>query len=168
MSQGADDGPAGCWLQTVDDAFGHPWESVSAALEGLTEAEACWQPPAYASEPVERDWPLPGTIAWHVAHLAHCKRYYTRIIEARGSSGTPAVEPRSPLGALEDELTALREAHARQRAAVAALAPGDLAVEVGEQRRMSLAEFLAMTTRHDVWHAAQIAVVRRLHRTRDA
>ena len=152
------------WLRSFDDVFGHSWESVAQALDGVTEDVADWQSPAYAEEEREAGWPAPGTIAWHVAHLAFCKRHYTRILRARAA--VPDVEPREPLSTFADELDALRRAHAEQREAIEGLEPADLDRVVGHQREMSIAEFLAMMIRHDAWHAGQIAVVRRLHRTR--
>ena len=46
------------------------------------------------------------------------------------------------------------------------LTPDDLALRANEN--MPLDEFLAMTIRHDTWHAGQIAVVRRLYRNRSS
>ena len=64
----------------------------------------------------------------------------------------------------DEDLALLRHAHARQREAIAALTDADLDGRVGSA--MNVAEFIAMTVRHDVWHASQIAVARRLYRNR--
>lgn len=149
-------------LQVFDDAWSHKWESLASVLDGVTEAEACWQADAYAAEAPEAGWPLPGTIAWQVAHVAHCKRHYTDVIRARAESEAPAVEPRRPLSSFAEERAALEVAHTAQREAIASVPDADLpAVACG---KMPLGEFLVMATRHDTWHAAQIAVVRRLYR----
>ncbi len=149
-------------LQAFDNAWAHKWESLASVLEGVAEAEARWQADAYAAEAPEAGWPPPGTIAWQVAHVAHCKRHYTDVVRARADSEAPAVEPRVPLSSLAEERAALEAAHAAQREAIASVQDVDLpAVACG---KMPLGEFLAMATRHDTWHAAQIAVVRRIYR----
>jgi uncharacterized damage-inducible protein DinB len=114
----------------------------------------------------EAGWPVPGTIAWQVAHVSHCKRYYTEIIRHRGQSERPPVPPFEASPDFAAARDALQSAHASQRAALAALADEDLALRASND--MSLPEFLRMMIRHDTWHAAQIAVARRLWQTRDA
>lgn len=151
-------------LEAFDHAWSHEWESLRAALEGVGEEEACWQAEAYADEEPEAGWPRPGTIAWQVAHLAHCKRHYADVIRARAASEPPPVTPRTPLSSFDEERAALEAAHAAERAAIAALDDDELpAMACG---KMPLGAFLAMATRHDTWHAAQIVVLRRLYRTR--
>ena len=152
------------YLRQLDDAWAHRWESLTAVLEGVTEKEADWQAPAYAAEDREEGWPAPGTVRWQVAHIAHCKRYYTKFIRAPGVSERPPAEPRTPLATFAAEVGALEEAHAAQRTALAALRDADLEEPVGNG--MPMAEFLAMAIRHDAWHGAQIAVARRLYRHR--
>ena len=68
------------FLLQFDHAWGHDFESLAAALDGVTEEEAAWQAPAYAGAEREDGWPPPGSIHWQVAHVAHCKRYYTDLI----------------------------------------------------------------------------------------
>jgi len=150
------------FLRQLDDAWAHKWESLSAVLEGVTEEEANWQAPCYASEEREEGWPAPGTVRWQVAHVAHCKRYYTKFVRAPGVLERPQADARVPPATFAAEVAALKEAHAAQRAALDALDDGDLAKPVGNG--MPMDEFLAMAIRHDAWHGAQIAVARRLFR----
>lgn len=151
-------------LAAFDEAWGHEWESLEAVLGGLTEAEASWQSAAYAGETQEEGWPPEGTILWQLAHLAHCKRYYAAMIGARAEASPPEVEPRTPQEGLAAALGALESAHKEQRAAIVAIGDDDLAAPTCG--KMPLGEFLRMGTRHDAWHGAQIAVLRRLYRTR--
>jgi hypothetical protein len=151
-------------LLAFDHAWEHKWESLQGALRGVGPEEAAWQAPAYATAEREDGWPLPGSMAWQVAHLAHCTRYYTALILQRGRPGEPATPPRPPHQGFEEEVAGLRAAHAAQRAAIAALSDADLELRVGNG--MGLVEFVTTCTRHDVWHAAQIAVARRLYRER--
>ena len=150
-------------LAALDDAWSHEWESLSTVLEGVGEEEARRQAPAYAAQALEEGWPPEGTILWHVAHLAHCKRYYAGIVRARAQATAPESEPRVALPDFGAERAALEAAHAEQRAAYASIGDDDLTLEACG--KMPLGEFLSMTIRHDAWHAAQIAVLRRLHRT---
>ena len=141
------------FLPQFDEAWRHEWESLMPVLEGVTEAEAAWQAPCYRGE-------TGGSILWHVAHVAHCKRAYTARILDR--PGTPVEsEPSS----FADALRRLEESHAAQRDVIAALADEDLSRVLSN--KMPLDEYLTSIIRHDIWHAAQIAVARRLWRTRD-
>ncbi|MDJ0972990.1 MAG: DinB family protein [Planctomycetota bacterium] len=153
-------------LQAFDHAWAHDFESIRSALDGVTDDEAYWQADAYADEDVEDGWPAPGTIAWQVAHLAHCKRHYAEFVRTRAAAEPPPVEPRTPLATFAEERAALDAAHAAQRAAIAAVDDADLTrVACGH---VALGAFLAMATRHDAWHAGQIAVARRLYRVAHA
>lgn len=151
-------------LLAFDHAWEHRWESLSTALDGVGPEEAGWQSPAYAEVEPEAGWPLPGTIHWQVAHVAHCKRHYADCLLQRERAGRPPEPPFVPGRGWDGTLAELRAAHARQREAIAALADAELDTRVGNA--MSVAEFVAMTTRHDAWHASQIALARRLYRTR--
>ncbi|MCC7139838.1 MAG: DinB family protein [Planctomycetes bacterium] len=153
-------------VQSFDDAWSHPWEALLPTLEGVTDEEARWQAPCYAAEAPEAGWPPPGTVWWHVAHLAHYKAYYAAVVRARTAATVPDPAPRVPRATFAEDLESLRRAHDEQRAAVAALTPADLDGLVRD--RTPLAEFLAATLRHDAWHGGQLAVARRLWRTRGA
>jgi len=147
-------------LRQFDDAFGHSFESLKSALEGVSEADAFRQPSAYAAEERADGWPPPGSIAWQVAHVVDCKRYYADRLRAIGS-GEPFVDrPWTPCTGFDELRRSLDAAHAEQREALAAFADDDLDRSAGEG--MTAGEFAAMTIRHDTWHASQIAVARRL------
>lgn len=152
-------------LQAFDDAWDHPYESLASALEGVTEEEAFWQAPAYADQEPEEGWPPPGTIAWQVAHLSHCKRHYRDILQHGDPSSRPEVRSWKPQPGFEALLNRLQEAHAAQRMVILGLTDDQLDA-VPAQEVMPTRRFLAMCTRHDAWHAAQIAVARRLYRSR--
>ncbi|MCA9000963.1 MAG: DinB family protein [Planctomycetes bacterium] len=155
------------FVALFDDAWGHTYESLESVLGGVGAQEAAHVPAMYVGEEVESGWPAPGSIAWQVAHLRHCKAYYTRLIEERGEvPGNPAPEPLQDLPDFEANVAALRSVHARQRQALATLTVGDMGLKVGNG--MALPEFLSMIIRHDIWHASQIALARRSWRTADA
>ncbi len=152
------------YLAAFDDAWSHKWESLQVVLGGVSDNEASWQARCYAGEKAEDGWPLPGTILWQVAHIAHCKRHYAAIIRARASARAPDIAPRRVLEDFAAEHESLVTAHAEQRGAIVGIGDDDLSAVVCGMR--PLGEFLAMTIRHDSWHAAQIAVARRLYRAR--
>jgi uncharacterized damage-inducible protein DinB len=153
------------YLHQLDHAWSHAFESVASALDGVTEEEAFWQAPCYAAEEREDGWPPPGTIAWQLAHLAHCKRHYTDcFLQPPGTSERPEVTPWTPCDSLAELRAVLEDVHAGQRAAIAGLGEERLGETAADGTPFR--EFLSMCIRHDTWHASQIAVARRLYRTR--
>ena len=95
---------------------GYPREAEAILLcevDGVTEEEAAWQAACYAADDREEGWPAPGTVAWQAAHVAHCKRYYTRILERVGEADPPEAEPWTPL-ATYAEIRAALAAHTNQ------------------------------------------------------
>jgi len=86
------------------------------------------------------------------------------MLRSVGTKERPAEVPWMPAATFAEVLAALEAAHADERAAVASLGEDDLARTV--PNGMTAAEFVAMCVRHTTWHAAQIAVARRLFRTR--
>ncbi len=166
-------GPVEVFLRELDDAWEHPWESVRVALDGVEEDEAAWQHPSYAADPGAmagedgvwpEGWPPAGTVRWHVAHLAACKRDYACVIRDRGGPVDRSDAAFTPGDSLAADLAALQEAHAWLRREIAALTPAELERSVNESS--SVGAFLPAVIRHDPWHAGQIAMVRRLYRTR--
>ncbi len=152
------------YLEQLDDAWGHRRESLRGVLDGVGAEEAEWQAPCYAGEEREDGWPAPGSIRWQVAHIALCKRHYAACVRARGGTGRASEPVRAPTVAFADDLRELEAAHAGERAAFSACADADLSTTVNGTT--PLREFLAMSIRHDTWHASQIAVARRLWRHR--
>ena len=152
------------YLRQFDDSWSHPFESLCDVLTGVTEEEAFYQASCYVAEPREEGWPAPGTIAWQVAHIGHCKRHYTTYLVRDGVDQRPSVTPWTPHATFAELRAFLEAAHGEQRSALAALSADALDLVAGNG--MPFREFLSMATRHDAWHAAQIAVARRLYRTR--
>jgi len=144
-------------------AWDHRWESLSSALRGVEGPEAEWQADCYAAEEREDGWPPPGSIRWQVAHVTHCKRYYARLLASRGKPEKPVPAPREAPGDFAGELATLDAAHREQLAEAGRVTDAELDLRL--PNGMTVREFLAHQARHDVWHASQIAVARRLYRT---
>ena len=157
MTQPAD---TNAYLSMFDDAWSHPWESLSVVLEGVTEPEACHVAPMYSQARSEAGWPAAGSILWQLAHLSHCKAYYTALIEQRGTDpGNPDPSTAKHPADFAGLHQALKATHAEQRRVLAGLTQEDMELKVGNG--MALPEFLSMIIRHDIWHASQIALARR-------
>ena len=146
-------------VKILDDGWGHKWESLTEVLDGISEEAAAWQAPCYRSVPREEHWPSPGSIHWQVAHIAACKREYTGILQCRGQAPASADAPYRPASFAED-VECLKRAHEAQRRSILELSDEDLSRTVSGG--MTLLEFLSMCLRHDIWHASQIAVAKRL------
>jgi hypothetical protein len=99
-----------------------------------------------------------------VDHVTRCKRDYTALVLGlRGEAPPPPAD--GPPATFAEAALRLRDAHRAQREAIAGMREDDLARPL---EGMSALEFVTSTIRHDIWHAAQIAVARRLWRTRGA
>ena len=143
-------------LGVLDDAWSHPWEGLSSALDGIREEEAAWRPPFYAAEEGKPGEPAPGTVRWHIDHLRRCKDEYAAQLSGEEVSSEEIVG--DSLSALR---TRLEASHARQRGALQALSDDALR---RERDGVPLAETIRAQIRHDTWHAAQIVIVRRAWR----
>jgi hypothetical protein len=148
-----------CLLSELDGAWNGKWESLSSALHAVTEDEASYQAPCYANQSVEKGWPKPGSILWQVAHINQCKRYYVSVIAAQPEK-TP---DRTPAATLKEEWAALRDTQEDLRTAIATLRESRLGERV---EHATLHDYIHNVIRHDVWHAAQIAMARRLWASR--
>jgi hypothetical protein len=154
-------------LHQFDHNLQHRWESLEAVLKDISDEEARWQAPCYAREAQEPNCPPPGTILWQLDHLSGCSRYYVEVLRQRPAneiSGPPPVAPPASVsGAIEE----LRASHAALRAEIARLNESSLHELCGHGSG-DVASFVAGCLRHEMWHAGQIALVRRLFRTRTA
>lgn len=144
----------------LEDASDHEFESLRSVLEGVSEEEAAWQAPCYSAE--NDEWPglRTGSIHWHVWHLADCKRVYAASY--RNDSG--AVEVPEPLPQFGAEWRRLVEEHHEQVRALSSLTDEDL--DRSDGQGPPLGKQVAAHVRHDAWHGGQIALIRRLYRTR--
>jgi hypothetical protein len=148
-------------LAAFDEVFSHKWESLGSALDGVTQEEAQYQHPIYENAQSTPGL-LNGSILWHVSHLEVCYRHYALGIRLRPEP-PPKTEyvVRAELIPLHSLMIASR---AELRTAIAEV--DDNAFDDVVWHGDPLAQFIRMITRHDAWHAAQIAVARRLYRMR--
>jgi hypothetical protein len=150
-------------LRAFDDAWSHRLESLTAALQGVTETEAAWQHHCYEAVKGWPGMPPPGTILWQIAHLEHSARHYHYLLSNRPVSIQPQTPPPEATN-LEALLHALDASRAAFRRSIAMLSDARLHEPCFDD--MNVEEFLRMATRHETWHAGQIVIVRRLYRAR--
>lgn len=137
------------FLELLDDAWSHRFESLMPAIAGLEAAEASWQPPGYNSLEATPGVPLPGTILWHLTHVERYSRHYTSVLQVRG--GCEPTEPAQISATdLPTVLSAAERSHAALRQSVARLSEVDL--DALCTSNMAVSEFLRMVIRHITWH----------------
>lgn len=147
-------------LQLVDQAYGQPtWHgpNLTGALKGVKVAEALWRP----AEDRRSIWE-------YALHCAYWKYMATRHIKgdlARGNfPRKPANFPASPENpsarAWKADLELLYAYHLELRKAVEQLKPKQLTHKSG---RWTLAEHAFGVANHDIYHAGQIRLLRRLY-----
>ncbi len=150
-------------LAAYDDAWNWRWESLTAAVQGISEEEAAYQHPIYSDTEREAGHPLSGSILWQLVHLAHCYRHYTSAIERRpeATESFPPPEAHS----LAEAIAHLERDRATLRSAIAAVPEAELDDAVSDYN--TVAQLVRMTVRHDAWHASQIVLAKRLYRMRE-
>lgn len=150
-------------LEALNDAWSHPFESLTAALSDLESGEASWQLPGYAQVQALPGTPPPGTILWQLAHLDSYARQYSSILGSGGVS--EHLDPASPEESdLQGLLMVLERSHSALRDSIAQLTDEDLSAPCTPD--MPVGEFIRMVVRHITWHASQIALTRRLYQLR--
>ena len=149
-------------LRLIDQGFDHAaWHgpTLGGAIRGLTARRAAWRP-----------GPRRHCIWEIVLHTA----YWKYAVRRRLTGGEQGAFPRGPsnwpaLPAVLDErhwradVRLLKEEHRRLRRAVAALSPALLGRRVG-RKRWTHSETIHGIAMHDLYHAGQIQLLKRLHR----
>ena len=151
-------------LEILDQAFdrrGWHGTTLRGSLRGVTPAEALWRP----ARGRHNIWEL-------TVHAAYWKYAVRRRItgETRGSFPYPGSNwfARPDAGDAKElaaDLKLLKSCHRELRAAVAALDPRRLGERV-KTKGWTLAETIAGAAAHDLSHAGQISLLKRLHADR--
>jgi hypothetical protein len=151
-------------LSLLDQAFErHAWHgpNLLGALRGVKPAVASFR----ASPARHNIWEL-------VVHAAYWKYAVRRILTGEARGGFPLAgsnwfpRPASrDAQALAADLRLLKGCHRELRDAVAALDPARLGDRVKRGGR-TLREIVAGVAAHDVYHAGQVSLLKRLHADR--
>ncbi len=152
--------PIAVLLRLIDQSYDRKaWHgpNLRGSVRGLGAAVAAWLP-----------GPGRRCIAEIVVHAAYWKYTVRRRLlgEKRGSFPRKGSNWFPLMGALSEEAWAedvalLGQTHRSMRAAVAALSPADLAVTPAGSKVSNLDMLLGIAS-HDVYHAGQIQVLKRL------
>jgi hypothetical protein len=155
-----DTSPVALLLRLLDQAYDHKaWHgpNLRGSIRGLGLAVAAWRP-------------APGRhCIWEVVvHAAYWKYIARRRLlgEKRGSFPLKGSNwfPRPVVFTAEawaEDVALLEQTHRSLRAAVAALAPADLAATPAGSKVSNL-DLLSGVAAHDVYHAGQIQLLKRL------
>ncbi|HKI94993.1 MAG TPA: DinB family protein [Gemmatimonadales bacterium] len=151
-------------MRTLDQAFtGRAWHgpTLMGTLRGMTVRQALWRPA-----------PGRNTVWQLVLHTAYWKdRVRARLAGERGSrfprgpANFPAVPEPADQRALAGDLELLQECHRRLREVVAALPARRLDTRVGRSRWTHRETIIGIAS-HDLYHAGQIQLIRRLYASR--
>ncbi|MER3554950.1 MAG: hypothetical protein C4331_11565 [Meiothermus sp.] len=146
-------------LTLIDQAYEQrTWHgpNLRNALRGVDVETALWRPS------------LERHNIWELAlHCAYWKYISTKALRGDGSkdnfirkpSNFPAIPEKPTLKAWKEDLGLLEKCHLELRQAVAALKPEDLNKKSG---RWTLAEHAFGAANHDIYHAGQIRLLRRM------
>ena len=146
------------------DSWSHPWDSLASVLPGITQEAAAWACPAYADDiETPADWPKPGSILWQLNHILACKAGYTSVLRAMDHDADADTPPLHDLAQLKAALASAGEAYIT---ALLERSDEDFARVIG--RDLTLRAFIDSNLRHEIWHAGQIAVLKRLYRSATA
>jgi hypothetical protein len=147
-------------LQVLDEAYDKKsWHgpNLRGSVRGLTPGQAAWRPAADRHNVWE-----------HVVHATYWKYIVRRRLlgEKKGSfplkgSNWFARPIEATEAAWRDDLALLEETHRALRAAVVGLSPGDLHVTPAGSK-VSNRAMLTGVAAHDVYHAGQIQLLKRL------
>jgi hypothetical protein len=146
-------------LTLLDQAYEQPtWHgsNLCNSLRGLTPAQALWRP----AEGRHCIWE-------YALHCAYWKFMARRHLEGdlrrgnfpRKPANFPAVPQKPTARTWKEDLAFLHGVHMELRQAVSALKPQDLKRKSG---RWTLAEHAFGAANHDIYHAGQIRLLRRM------
>lgn len=149
-------------LIAFDEAWSFKWESITTAISDVTDDEANFQHAAYADVEREEGHPPSGTILYFVFHLADCYAYYVSLIADRPLR--IEIPTANAVSNMAEAIALLTANRALLREAVASLNEAQLLEPIFNHK--TVAQLVRMSIRHDAWHSGQIALIRRLYRTR--
>ena len=151
-------------LHLIDEAYARQaWHgpNLRGSIRGLDEREAAWRPA-----------PSRHSIWEIVVHAAYWKYAVRRRIlgEKRGSFPLPGsnwfTRPDRKSGrSWKDDVALLEDGHRKLRAAVAALDDSDL-MKPPPKAKVTALRLVAGIAAHDIYHAGQIQLLKRLRTTR--
>lgn len=146
-------------LTLLDQAYEQPtWHgpNLRNALRGVSPVQALWRP----AQGRHCIWEYALHCAyWKFMALRHLKGDLSRGNFPRKPANFPSVPQKSSAQAWKEDLALLHQVHCEMRLAVGTLTPQDLGRRSG---RWTLAEHVFGAANHDIYHAGQIRLLRRM------
>ena len=153
------DGSIALLLEALDEAFDHrSWHGTNlrGSVRGLTAEQAAWRP----SPGRHNIWEI-------VVHSAYWKYVVRRLLTGGRRGSFPVrgsnwfTRPESDAVQWRRDLEMLADEHRQLRAAVAALAPARLN-QPSLKKRYTYVQLIRGIAAHDLYHAGQIQLLKRL------
>ena len=146
-------------LKVITDSWDHPWEGFKSSFVGCNQSEVEWVAPCYENEQTEIEWPLAGSILWHLNHVGACKSAYAWDLnhpDEKDNLSTWSVELN-----LDKLRLRLDEVHDEFCKASKIFDPRRVIMGKGGH---ALEEYIGIVIRHEIWHGGQIALIRRMYK----
>ena len=149
-------------LRNLEQGYDHKsWHGpvLRGSLRGISAEQAAWRP-----DPSRHNvWELAVHCAyWKYAVLRRLRRGEEVRFPLKGSNWFPRPEGDASERAWKADLQILGEIHRDLRQTVASLADGDLET-VPEGSKTPILDLVLGVTHHDIYHAGQIQLLKRLY-----
>lgn len=145
----------------IEDSWSHPWEGFRSSYLTCTQPELGWVAEEYAGEPTAAGWPAVGSICERLNHVGACKQAYAWDI--RNPTRTDGATAWTVHHSRVELMQALDSIHADF---VAACRSADHHAMILGKGGHTFPQYLGIAIRHEIWHAGQIALLRRLYAKR--
>jgi hypothetical protein len=143
---------------------GDKWDSVQSAFADVDQTMAEWICPGFIADVDPRPGePPPGCILWYGNHILACKEGY--LVAVRTSNNTSESIHR-PLPGIAEVIDGLNDVTERFLATLRDMDDEFLSRNVSGTT-MTVASYLNMAVRHEIWHAGQVALLKRLYKYRE-
>jgi len=143
----------------ISNSWDHPWEGFRSSFGGCNQTEAEWVAPCYEGVEMEMGWPKAGSILWHLNHVGACKAAYTwdllHPVEVENKSTWNVIFEMANLA------TVLNDVNDSFVLATKSFSYNGKIMGKGGHE---FGEYIGICLRHEIWHAGQIALIRRMYK----
>lgn len=141
----------------IHDSWFHPWEGFNSSFESCSQKEIEWVSQFYEKETTTPNWPKNGTISWILNHVgAYKQTYIYDILHPDSSNNEPEWIVHRDLQSLKTALNKISIEFSN------ACLLADPEIFIHGKGGHNLAQYIGIALRHEIWHAGQIALIRRM------